>query len=87
MADAGKNSYLASLNFELTRMKEKFPEGATILGVILSSDKTTISIMTGNQVAYPLLISLANIKKDYRLKNSNNAFQILALLPVAKFIH
>ena len=63
------------------------PYGATLLGVILSSDKTTISVMTGNRVAYPLLISLANIQQNYRLKSSHSTFMLLALLPVAKFIH
>lgn len=63
------------------------PPGATILGTILSSDKTTISVMMGNHTAYPLLISLANIHKEYHLKNSHNAFMLLALFPVTKFIH
>ena len=43
--------------------------------------------MTGNCVAYPLLISIANIKMDHRMKGSHHAFQLLGLLPVAKFIH
>jgi hypothetical protein len=62
------------------------PLGATLLGTILSSDKTTISAMTGNRVAHPLLISLANIRMDVRLKSSNQAYLLLALLPVPKFI-
>ena len=43
--------------------------------------------MTGNCVAYPLLISIANIKMKYQMKGSHHAYQLLALLPVAKFIH
>ncbi|KAI6039397.1 hypothetical protein EDC04DRAFT_2527380, partial [Pisolithus marmoratus] len=35
--------------------------GRTLLGVVLSSDKTNISVMTGNRMAHPLLLSLANI--------------------------
>lgn len=61
--------------------------GATLLGVILSSDKTTISTMTGNQMAYLLLISLANIKMNFCMKGLQRAFLLLALLPVAKFLH
>ena len=63
------------------------PLGVTLIGVILSSDKTTISAMTGDRVAYPLLISLANIKIKYRMKGLLHAFQLLVLLPVAKFLH
>ena len=43
--------------------------------------------MTGGRVAHPLLISLANLVMDFRAKATNHAFQLLALLPVPKFIH
>ena len=43
--------------------------------------------MTGNQVAHPLLISLADIVMDYCMKASNHAFMLLAILPVPKFPH
>ena len=62
------------------------PDDATLLGIILSSDKTNISVMTGNRTAHPVLISLANIHMDVRMKSSNRAFLLVALLPCAKFI-
>ena len=43
--------------------------------------------MTGGRVAHPLLISLANVFMDFRMKGLNHAFLLLALLPVPKFIH
>ena len=43
--------------------------------------------MTSGRVAHPLLISLANLFMDFRMKGSNRAFLLLALLPVPKFIH
>ena len=43
--------------------------------------------MTGNRVAHPLLISLANIAMDFRTKASNDLFLLLALLPIPRFIH
>ena len=42
--------------------------------------------MTGDQTAHPLLISLANIKADYRAKSSHCTFLLLALLPVPNFV-
>ena len=63
------------------------PEGATLAGIILSSDKTNILAMTGGCVAYPLLISLANLFMDFRMKGSNCTFLLLMLLPILKFIH
>lgn len=43
--------------------------------------------MTGNRQAHPLLISLANLDMDFRMKASNHAFLLLALLPIPQFIH
>jgi len=43
--------------------------------------------MTGNHKAHLLLISLANIFMDFRMKLSNHVFLLLALLPIPKFIH
>ncbi|KAF8971462.1 hypothetical protein BDZ97DRAFT_1913940 [Flammula alnicola] len=68
-------------------MQKQIPAGATVLGTILSSDKTMISAMTGDREAHPLLISLANLDMDFRMKASNHAFLLLALLPIPKFIH
>lgn len=67
--------------------QNELPPGATLLGTILSSDKTNISAMTGGRVAHPLLISLANISMEFRNKASNHAFLLLALIPVPKFLH
>ena len=44
--------------------KSQLPAGATLLGTVLSSDKTNISVLTGDRVAHLLLISLTNIKMD-----------------------
>jgi hypothetical protein len=62
------------------------PPGASLIGTILSSDKTNITAMTGGRIAHPLLISLANIKMEYRAKGSHHAYLLLALLPIPKFI-
>lgn len=43
--------------------------------------------MTGNRLAHPLLISLANIKMATRNKSSNHLFLLLALLPIPHFTH
>ncbi|KIM57296.1 hypothetical protein SCLCIDRAFT_28909 [Scleroderma citrinum Foug A] len=68
-------------------MQSQIPVGATLLGTVLSFDKTNISVLTGDRVAHPLLISLANIKMATRLKSSSNSFLLAALLPVPKFVH
>ncbi|KAG2108214.1 uncharacterized protein F5147DRAFT_652936 [Suillus discolor] len=65
----------------------KLPEESTLLGVILSSDKTNITNMTGRHIAHPLLISLANIKMAVQNKASSHTFLLTALLPITEFLH
>ncbi|KAJ3764635.1 hypothetical protein FB446DRAFT_624624, partial [Lentinula raphanica] len=67
--------------------QSELPQGHTLIGTILSSDKTTISVMTGNRCAHPLLISIANIDCEYLSKASHHLFQLLALLPIPTFTH
>ena len=71
--------------FMLMLIQSQLPEGATLLGTLISSDKTNISAMTGDWVAHPLLISLTDIIMDFWTKASNHAFILLAILPVPKF--
>ena len=88
MEYSGKISLCLRYCYSLTNfLQTQLGPGATVLGVILSSDKTNISAMTGGRSAHPLLISLANISMEFRNKASNNLFLLLALLPIAKFIH
>jgi hypothetical protein len=60
-------------------------KGATVIGTIASTDKTLISAMTGNRVAHPLMLSMANIDMDFRMKASHHVLLLCALLPIAKF--
>lgn len=53
---------------------------------MLSSDKTNISVMTGNRVAYPILLSLANLHMDVRMKASHHGFLLIGLIPCARFL-
>ena len=42
--------------------------------------------MTGDRVAHPVLLSLANIRMGVRMKSSSHAFVLTALLPCPKFL-
>ncbi|PPQ93557.1 hypothetical protein CVT25_005582, partial [Psilocybe cyanescens] len=67
--------------------QEKIPEGGTLIGAIISSDKTHISAQTGNRAAHPLLLSCANINMNVRNKASGHLFVLLALLPIPIYHH
>ncbi|KAG1882447.1 hypothetical protein F4604DRAFT_1921634 [Suillus subluteus] len=68
-------------------MQSQLPDGAALLGIILSSNKTNITNMTGGRIAHLLLISLANVKVATRNKASSHAFLLIALLPIVDFLH
>ena len=70
----------------LEHFKARLPPNATLLSITLSSDKTKLSAMTGDHVAHPLLITLANIDSAIRSSSSSHALSLLALLPVPKFV-
>ncbi|KAF7326260.1 Fatty acid synthase [Mycena kentingensis (nom. inval.)] len=81
---------VTTLFFPTTRteilFKEAIPAGRTVLGIVASSDKTNISVMNGDRVAHPFLLSLANIRSEVASKASSNAFIMTALLPVPRFL-
>ena len=81
------SSSLSDLGKLILVLQEALPPGATMLGVVLSSDKTNISIMSGNCMVHLVLISLANIDAHIQSKTSLHAYLLLALLPIAKFTH
>ncbi|KAI6018532.1 hypothetical protein PISMIDRAFT_96801 [Pisolithus microcarpus 441] len=68
-------------------LQDQILNGEMLLGVILSSDKTNISVMTGNRMAHPLLLSLTNINTDIQSKGSLHGHVLLVLSPVVSFIH
>ncbi|KAI0072632.1 hypothetical protein K474DRAFT_1726506 [Panus rudis PR-1116 ss-1] len=62
---------------------ESCKPGATIVPIILSSDKTQIASFRGKS-AYPLYMTIGNIPKDIRRKPSQKAYVLLGYLPTDK---
>ncbi|KAF8213514.1 hypothetical protein K438DRAFT_1902566 [Mycena galopus ATCC 62051] len=67
-------------------MQAQLLPGATLLGSIITTDKTNISVHNGDRVAHPALLSLANLRMNFRMKALNHAFMMVALFPVPKFL-
>ncbi|KAF7303411.1 hypothetical protein MIND_00569600 [Mycena indigotica] len=65
---------------------EKNSPGATIVPIIISSDKTQLTLF-GNQAAYPVYLTIGNIPKAIRRKPSYRAYVLLAYLPTANLSH
>ncbi|KAG8794303.1 hypothetical protein FRC12_024964 [Ceratobasidium sp. 428] len=60
------------------------PQGATLIPVILASDKTNLTALSGSKQAYPVYITIGNIPADIRRQESSGASEVLAYLPVSK---
>ncbi|EKM48829.1 uncharacterized protein PHACADRAFT_70969, partial [Phanerochaete carnosa HHB-10118-sp] len=61
-------------------------KGATIMPVIISSDKMQLTLFR-NKVAYPVYLTIGNLPKDIRSRPSQGGQILLAYLPVLKLEH
>ncbi|KAJ7768569.1 hypothetical protein B0H14DRAFT_2402665 [Mycena olivaceomarginata] len=57
--------------------------GATIIPIIISSDKTQLTVF-GNKTAYPVYMTIGNIPKEICRKPSRRAYVLLGYLPTSR---
>ncbi|TFK45446.1 hypothetical protein OE88DRAFT_1788392 [Heliocybe sulcata] len=60
--------------------------GATIIPVIISSDKTQVTLF-GNKSAYPIYMTIGNLPKEIRRKPSQGGHVLLGYLPTTRLVH
>lgn len=58
-------------------------QGAAFVPVILGSDKTTVSVATGQNEYYPLYLSIGNVHNSVR-RAHRNAVSVIAFLSIPK---
>ncbi|KAG1844739.1 hypothetical protein C8R48DRAFT_617813 [Suillus tomentosus] len=67
------------------RLENEKP-GATIIPILLSSDKTQVT-MFRNKSAYPIYMTIGNLPKEIRRQPSRNAQILVGYLPTTKLEH
>ncbi|KAG1784969.1 uncharacterized protein HD556DRAFT_1314634 [Suillus plorans] len=74
--------FTAKQAFEI---QDQLPKGATIVPVIIASDKTPVTRHTGGLEMHPIFVSLANIQSDVRIRATSHAWRCVGFMPIPKF--
>lgn len=78
-------TYLITAHPNLCHIQDRLPHGHGMIGVMGASDKTPLTIGTGNKEMHPVLLSIANIDPSVRMKATSHSFVLAAYLPIPKF--
>ncbi|KAJ7150607.1 hypothetical protein C8R46DRAFT_846333, partial [Mycena filopes] len=72
--------------WQTQKLVEKRTPGGTLVPVIISTDKSQIT-MFRNKAAYPVYMTIGNIPKDIRRKPSRQAYILIGYLPTSRLDH
>ena len=64
--------------------QEDLPEGATVLFIILASDKTQLTVFSGDKQAWPIYLRIGNIDKRIQRCLSTRVTILIGYLPIMK---
>ncbi|KAG1816369.1 uncharacterized protein BJ212DRAFT_1446931 [Suillus subaureus] len=64
---------------------DQLPKGATIVPIVIASDKTPITWHTGGLEMHPIFVSIANIQSDVQMRVMSHAWQCVGFMPIPKF--
>ncbi|KAI6117222.1 hypothetical protein EDD16DRAFT_1693028 [Pisolithus croceorrhizus] len=71
---------------EAHRIQNELPDGATIVPIILASDKAPVTRMSGDREMHPLFLTIANINSEVRMKAKAHAWACVAYTLIPEFL-
>ncbi|KAH7913503.1 hypothetical protein BJ138DRAFT_1220593 [Hygrophoropsis aurantiaca] len=74
------------MSYDPHEITDQLPTGATIVPIILASDKTPVTRHAGNLEMHPLFLTIGNIQSDIRMKATTHAWSCIAYMPIAQFV-
>ncbi|KAG1813400.1 hypothetical protein EV424DRAFT_1565654 [Suillus variegatus] len=67
------------------KIQDHLPVGATQVPIILGSDKTPVTRVTGGLEMHPVFITISNIDSEVRSKATLRAWRCVGYMPIVKF--
>ncbi|KAG1897870.1 uncharacterized protein F5891DRAFT_1129793 [Suillus fuscotomentosus] len=71
---------------QASEIQDQLPKGATIVPIIIASDKTPVTRHTGGLEMHPIFVSIANIQSDVRMRATSHAWRCVSFMPIPKFV-
>ncbi|KAG1888869.1 uncharacterized protein F5891DRAFT_1131976 [Suillus fuscotomentosus] len=68
------------------KIQDQLPEGATIVPIVLASDKTPVTRHMGGLEMHPLFLTIGNIQADVRMKATLHAWRCTVFMPTPTFV-
>ncbi|KAG2124547.1 hypothetical protein BD769DRAFT_1628761 [Suillus cothurnatus] len=82
----GNPIFANDMEFDPYEIFDELPRGATIVPIVLASDKTPVTRHTGSLEMHPTFLTIANIRSDIRMKATAHAWSCIAYMPIPEFI-
>ena len=67
--------------------QDKLPEGATLIPLLLSSDKTVLTQHHGDKAGWPVYLTIGNLDAEARRKETRPGTVLLGLIPITDEDH
>ncbi|KAG0701707.1 hypothetical protein DFH29DRAFT_982633 [Suillus ampliporus] len=85
--DNGEREYGEWMSCEHAfEIQDQLPTGASIVPIILASDKTPVTRHTGSLEMHPTFLTIGNIHSEIRMKATSHAWACITYIPTPEYI-